>query len=143
MILVYVEHDGDRPERSSLEAVTVGRSLAERLGVPLQAFLCGPGAADAGAGLGTYGVSRALVAEGARLTDYAPAAWGRSLAQAVEASGADLTILLCAGGFGSVTADGPLLRPFDVATVALHQPDDDLHQGALSGAIRAQQPKHS
>jgi electron transfer flavoprotein alpha subunit len=95
MILVFVEHNGGRPERSSLEAVTVGRGLAERLDVPLEALLIGPGAADIAARLGAYGVSRALAVESVRLADYAPAAWGRSLAQAVEASGADL--ILAAG----------------------------------------------
>jgi electron transfer flavoprotein alpha subunit len=92
MILVFVEHDGGRAERSSLEALTVGRGLAERLSVPLEAILIGPGAADVGAGLGAYGVSRALAVESERIADYAPAAWGRSLARAVETSGADLIV---------------------------------------------------
>jgi electron transfer flavoprotein alpha subunit len=95
MILVFVEHDGGLPDRSALEAVTVGRSLAERLRVPLEAFLVGPGGADAGGGLGAHGVTRAHAAEGDRLAAYAPAAWGRSLAAVVEASGAD--VVLAAG----------------------------------------------
>jgi electron transfer flavoprotein alpha subunit len=92
MILVFVEHDGGRPERSSLEALTVGRGLAERLDVPMQAVLIGPGAADAGAALGAHGVSRAHAVEGERLADYAPAAWGRSVGQAVAAGGAELVL---------------------------------------------------
>ena len=92
MILVLVEHDGGRPERSSLEAVTFGRGLAERLGEPLQAVLIGPGAADVAAGLGAYGVSGALVIEDERLAAYAPAAWGRCLGAAVDASGAGLIL---------------------------------------------------
>ncbi|MDQ2965597.1 MAG: electron transfer flavoprotein subunit alpha/FixB family protein, partial [Chloroflexota bacterium] len=92
MILVLVEHDGSRPERSSLEAVTFGRGLAERLGESLQAVLIGPGTSDMAAGLGAYGVSRALVIEDERLANYAPAAWGRNLGAAVDASGADLIL---------------------------------------------------
>jgi electron transfer flavoprotein alpha subunit len=92
MILVFVEHDGSRPERSSLEALTVGRGLAERSGVPLAALLVGPGAAEVAAGLGGYGVSRAHAAENDRLAAYAPAAWGRIVARLTETSGADLVM---------------------------------------------------
>ena len=92
MILVFVEHDGLRPERSSLEAVTFGRGLAQRIGESLEAVLIGPRAANVSAGLGAYGVSRALVIEDEHLVDYAPAAWGRSLGAAVESSGADLVL---------------------------------------------------
>ena len=61
MILTYVEHDEERPVRSSLEALTVARGLAERTGEPLEAILVGAGAAEAAAGLGAYGVTRAHV----------------------------------------------------------------------------------
>ena len=61
MILTFVEHDEERPVRSSLEALTVARGLAERTGEPLEAILVGAGAAEAAAGLGAYGVTRAHV----------------------------------------------------------------------------------
>ncbi len=95
MILVFVEHDGRRPDRSSLEAVAVGAGLAERLAVPLEAFLVGPGAATVAAGLGSFGIGRAAVAEDDRLAPYAPAAWGRALGQAAEAGNA--AVILAAG----------------------------------------------
>jgi electron transfer flavoprotein alpha subunit len=92
VILVFVEHDAGRPERSSLEALTFARGLSERLGVPLEALLIGPGAADAAATLGAYGVNRARTADTDRLDAYAPAAWGRTLVGATAASGADLVL---------------------------------------------------
>jgi electron transfer flavoprotein alpha subunit len=95
MILTFVEHDGARPARSSLEALTVAQGLAERAGAPLEAILVGPGAGDVAVGLGSYGVTTAHVVSDQRLEAYAPAAWGRSLAQVADARGAE--VVLAAG----------------------------------------------
>lgn len=92
MIVVLVEHDGERPDRSSLEAVTVARGLSEQLGDPLTALMIGPRSADAAVGLGSYGVGRVLLADDPRLADYAPAAWGRTLSRVVEERGATLVL---------------------------------------------------
>lgn len=54
---------------------------------------------------------RTIVADEAWLAPRVQAAVARG-----EASRVDLTILLCAGGFASVRANGPLIRPFE-ATV--------------------------
>lgn len=81
MIIGLVEHDGTRPDRSSLEALTLGRRLAGSLGVPLEAVLLGPGSAAVVGQLAAHGVSRAHVVEHDRLDEYAPAAWARSLVQ--------------------------------------------------------------
>ncbi len=81
MILVLVEHDGDQPDRLSLEALTFGRRLATSLGTPLEAVLFGaPGAAGIDR-LGAFGVSTAHVVEDARLDAYAPDAWAASIVQ--------------------------------------------------------------
>jgi len=82
VILAFVEQDSGRPDRSSLEALTFARHLAESSGSgPVTAILFGPGAPDAAATLGAYGVSRAQVVAGERIDSYAPAAWGRAVAQ--------------------------------------------------------------
>ena len=47
MILVVVEHEAGTVDRLSSEALTLGRSLAEATGGPLQAVVWGPGAAAA------------------------------------------------------------------------------------------------
>jgi electron transfer flavoprotein alpha subunit len=95
MILTFVEHDGARPSRSSLEALTVARGLAEQAAAPLEALLVGPGADGVAAGLGSYGVTTAHVVSNPRLEAYAPAAWGRSLAQVADSRGAE--VVLAAG----------------------------------------------
>ena len=95
MTLVFVEHDGSRPSRSSLEALTVARGLAGEGDDGLEALLVGPGSAEVSAGLGAHGVTGAHVVSDPRLEAYAPAAWGRCLAQAAAASSA--RVVLAAG----------------------------------------------
>ena len=95
MILTFVEQAGGRPDRSSLEALTFARRLAAAQGVPLGAVLFGPAAEVAAAVLGAYGVVEAHLVEPAGLDAYAPAAWGRSVAQLVGAS--PPTVVLAAG----------------------------------------------
>jgi electron transfer flavoprotein alpha subunit len=95
MILAFVEQEGGRPDRSSLEALTFARRTAAELGLPLAAVLFGPGAETAAAALGAFGVTSASVVEPAGLDGYAPAAWGRGLSQLVAA--ATPSIVLAAG----------------------------------------------
>ena len=95
MILAFVEQDGGRPDRSSLEALTFARRLAVGMGEPLGAVLFGAEAATAAAALSAYDVASALVVEHPGLDAYAPAAWGRSVAGVVGA--ASPSIVLAAG----------------------------------------------
>jgi electron transfer flavoprotein alpha subunit len=78
-VLVFVEHLGAEPDRISLEALALARSVADALGAPLDAILLGSGAEGATAKLGAHGVGLAHVAEDARLDDYAPAAWAAAI----------------------------------------------------------------
>jgi electron transfer flavoprotein alpha subunit len=95
MILVLVEHETGTPDRLSLEALALGRRLAEATGEPLQAVAWGEGAA-AGAGmLGGVGVAVLHVIEDPRLAEYAPEALGKSLAQLVER---DRPLVVVGGG---------------------------------------------
>jgi electron transfer flavoprotein alpha subunit len=92
MILVVVEHEGGAPDRLSLEALTMGRGLAEATGGPLQAVAWGEGAAGLGSALTAQGVAVLHTIEDARLTDYAPEALGKALAQLVERERPDAVI---------------------------------------------------
>jgi electron transfer flavoprotein alpha subunit len=94
VILTLVEHADGRPDRLSLETLTVARRLAASIGKPVQAVLFGAGARDAAAALGGQGVATAIVVEGERLDAYAPAAWGAALA---ELSGRGATAVVAAG----------------------------------------------
>jgi electron transfer flavoprotein alpha subunit len=84
-VLAFVEHAGGEPDRLSLEALAFARSLAERLGAPLEAVLVGSGGEGVAGELGAHGVGAAHVATDARLDDFAPAAWGAAIRAAVAA----------------------------------------------------------
>src|SRR5207342_2170672 len=74
MILVIVEHEAGTVDRLSSEALSLGRSLAEATGGPLQAVVWGSGGEAAAASLGAAGVAAVHEIVDPRLTDYAPEA---------------------------------------------------------------------
>jgi electron transfer flavoprotein alpha subunit len=84
MILVVVEHEAGVPDRLSSEALTLGASLASATGSPLAVVAWGPDAAAIGGRLAAAGVTALHTIEDARLTDYAPEAIGKAIAQLVE-----------------------------------------------------------
>jgi len=84
MILVVVEHEAGTVDRLSSEALTLGRSLAEATGDPLQAVVWGPGGGAAAASIGAPGLAAVHEIADPRLTEYAPEALGKALAQLIE-----------------------------------------------------------
>jgi electron transfer flavoprotein alpha subunit len=84
MILVVIEHDAGVPDRLSSEALTLGGSLATATGSPLHAVAWGSGASGLGGALAGTGVAALHVIDDPRLTDHAPEAIGKGLAQLVE-----------------------------------------------------------
>jgi len=92
MILVVVEHEGGAPDRLSIEAMTLGRSVAEATGSPLHAVTWGNGAAAIGGPLAASGVAVLHTIDDARLAEYAPEALGKALAQLIERDRPDAVI---------------------------------------------------
>ncbi|HYK94320.1 MAG TPA: electron transfer flavoprotein subunit alpha/FixB family protein [Candidatus Dormibacteraeota bacterium] len=84
-VLAFVEHAGGEPDRLSLEALTLARGLATKLGAPLDAVVLGSAADGVAGQLGPHGVGLAHVATDARLDDFAPAAWGAAIRTVVAA----------------------------------------------------------
>jgi electron transfer flavoprotein alpha subunit len=84
MILVVVEHEAGAPDRLSSEALTLGRALAQATGAPLAAAAWGAGAAGLAGPLGGLGVTALHVVDHPGLTEHAPEALGKALAQLVE-----------------------------------------------------------
>src|SRR4051812_39847718 len=87
MILVVVEHDGNAPDRLSVEALALGRSLAEATGEPLHAVAWGSGAGGIAPALGLSGVAVLHAVEDARLDVHAPEAIGAALAELIGRDG--------------------------------------------------------
>jgi electron transfer flavoprotein alpha subunit len=75
-VLTLIEHNAGVPQATSLQALTLGRRVAERLELPLHALLVGdvPAIAET---LGAHGVSVVHAAEHEELGGFAPMAWAR------------------------------------------------------------------
>ncbi len=84
MILGLIEHDRGMLNEMSLEMLTFGRDLANRLNLPLEAVLIGEGANALAEGLQAYGVSKVHLVQHPRLDDYAPEAWAQSVVELIE-----------------------------------------------------------
>jgi electron transfer flavoprotein alpha subunit len=97
VILGLVEQAGGAVSEPSLQMLTLGRRVAERLGEPLAALVIGPDAGPAVDGLAAYGVESVHHAVDDQLDRYAPGAWaaclldlmGRAGPSAVLAAGTD------------------------------------------------------
>ena len=92
MILTLIEHIDGRPERLSLEALTLARKLAAATGEPLHTVSFGAGAREAATQLGG-GVAVAHVVEDDRLSAFAPVAWAASVSQLIAALGPSIVLV--------------------------------------------------
>ena len=92
MILVLVEHGDGRPERLSLEALSLATSVGATVGEPVEAVLIGPGGREAAAQLGGRGADIAHVVENDRLAAFAPVAWAASIGQLMTARSPSIVV---------------------------------------------------
>lgn len=87
MLLVVIEEDAGAVAAGSLEALTLARTLAEELDVPLHAAAFGPHGGLATT-LSKYGVATLHLVAGEVPEEYSPQHWGSGLAGLVAATGA-------------------------------------------------------
>ncbi|MEJ2639176.1 MAG: electron transfer flavoprotein subunit alpha/FixB family protein [Desulfosarcinaceae bacterium] len=83
-VFVFAEQVDKGFKKSTLEAVSEGRRLADALGEPLCAMVLGDGIIELAAELGTYGAEKVLVAEDAALADFTADAYVQTLFQAIQ-----------------------------------------------------------
>ena len=76
MLLVVLEHDRGVMAEAAREALTFGRTLASRMGVPLHAALIGGDGAALVAEAGAHGAAMVHTVVHDVLPDYGPEAWG-------------------------------------------------------------------
>ena len=86
--LVLVEHAENRPERLSLEAL----SLAASLGEPIEAVVVGRWSTELAGGLAGRGIGTVHVVDDPRLAEFPPAAWAASIVQLAAARSAATVI---------------------------------------------------
>jgi len=140
-VLVFVEHDGEGPLETSLQALAFARGVAGALAVPMHAAVLGSTASAIAQGLVAHGVAVAHVAADERLDDVAPDAWASALAQIAEASGAGVVLASGTERGNEVLArlgarlDQPMAAvPLQVFTYAI-SPYEDWHDKAWAGAL--------
>jgi electron transfer flavoprotein alpha subunit len=92
MILALVEHADGRPERLSLEALSLASRLGTQTGEPVHAVLIGAGARDAVGQLAGRGIELANVVESDRLAAFAPVAWAAAIGQLMAAHAPSMVI---------------------------------------------------
>ncbi|MBI1801291.1 MAG: electron transfer flavoprotein subunit alpha/FixB family protein [Chloroflexi bacterium] len=89
MIIGLIEHHRGKVNELSLEMLTLGRQLAERLQLPLHVVAIGAALRQAQGALveplSAYGVSTAHLIEHERLDEYAPEAWAQGVVELIGA----------------------------------------------------------
>lgn len=85
MLLVVLEHENGQLVEAAKEALTFGRTLAEKMDDDLEAALIGSDDDDLVAAAGEYGADTIHTCTHDLLTDYGPDAYGAVVAQMVEA----------------------------------------------------------
>jgi electron transfer flavoprotein alpha subunit len=84
MIVTLVEDTDGRPERLSVEALSMAQTISAATGEPLDTISFGTGARETATQLGGRGIATAHVVEDARLAAFAPAAWAAAIAQLMD-----------------------------------------------------------
>jgi len=85
MLLVILEHENGELVEAAKEALTFGRTLAEKMDDDLEAALIGSDDDDLVEAAGEYGADTVHTCTHDLLSDYGPDAWGSVIAQMVEA----------------------------------------------------------
>ncbi|WP_420640078.1 electron transfer flavoprotein subunit alpha/FixB family protein [Candidatus Poriferisocius sp.] len=84
MLLVVLEHERGTLGEAAQQALTVGRGLAEQMGVPLGGALIGDDDAGLVAEAGAYGAETVSTVVHEVLADFGPEAWGEAVAELVR-----------------------------------------------------------
>ncbi len=92
-ILVVAEQSNGSVKKATYAALTAAREIATATGLPIHFFAFGPGAANAGAELATYGGASVLVADDASLQNALAAPAGAAIAAAAKDSGASWVLM--------------------------------------------------
>jgi len=85
MILTLIEYENGALNKNSLETVMLARSLANQLNTSMEAVLFGEEGRPLADDLAAHGVSKVILVNHDRLTEYAPEAWAQSIIHLVEA----------------------------------------------------------
>ncbi len=136
-ILVLAERRSGELKRTTLEAVSAARRLADERQGSVAALALGPGAAGAAGELGRYGADRVLTDEDPALERYVPETYAAALAAAAKATAADAVL-------AAATIQGRDVVARAAAALGAGCLADVVEIGwAPSGGLRARRPVYS
>jgi len=115
-VLVFVEQRDGSFRRSSMEALTVGATLAAELGGSLHAVTAGSGISESAADLGAYGVARVFVADDPALERYNQSAYAEAVSRSLKSVEATC-VLFAASAMGKDLAPAVAARHESCAAV--------------------------
>ncbi len=92
-ILVFIEQRDGKIRKASLEALTLGRKLAQKTGGAVAAVVPGSGVAGLAAELAAYGAAKVFVADKPELALYSPEGYVAALDAAAKAFGPSIVLV--------------------------------------------------
>jgi electron transfer flavoprotein alpha subunit len=92
-LLIFAEQRDNVIKKSSFEAVSAARSIADALGAECVALLVGSGVAGLAGALGRYGASRVLVVDEPGLGNHSSTAYAKAIAAVAAAEQAEVLFL--------------------------------------------------
>ncbi|RWY50149.1 electron transfer flavoprotein subunit alpha/FixB family protein [Mucilaginibacter gilvus] len=92
-VLIYAENAAGKFKKSTFEAVSYAKAIADQAGTNLIAISIGNVAADDLAALGKYGAEKVLNVSNDKLKNFVNQAYASVIAEAAKAKGADIVVL--------------------------------------------------
>jgi electron transfer flavoprotein alpha subunit len=92
MVLVLIEIENGNPTVVSLQMLTFGKKIAQKLGVPLEALAIGFEREPIEQQISRYGVSCLYSVVHPRFDEYSPTGWGKAICQVISSAGPHVVI---------------------------------------------------
>jgi electron transfer flavoprotein alpha subunit len=131
-VLVFAEQRDGKLKKASLEAMSVGREIADATGGSAAAVLIGQGVGSLAEALAKAGADKVLLGDDAIFAAYSDA-YGLAVGKAAQAMGADALVF-------SATAMGKDLAPKVTARLGIGLLSDVTAFSAAGGAVSFQRP---
>jgi len=135
-VLVFIEQRDGKIKKPSLEALSLGRRLADAGGGSVAAVLLGQGIRGLADGLGAWGADTVYVGEDALFAAYSTDAYGLASGKAAQVAGSDLLLF-------AATAMGKDLAPRVAARLGIGLLSDVTAVEVAGGSLRLQRPVYA
>ncbi len=135
-VLVLAEHRNGELKKTTFEALTAGRSVADKLGTEVCALILGDGVDSLASELGNYGADKVLVGNNSALQNYSTEGYTEAIQSVVSSQGATVVLL-------SATALGKDLAPRLCAKIGAGLAADVTELDVADGKLIAKRPVYA